>query len=74
VPSHLKERRLILLAAVLLLAGGILLFRHFNPGLPPGDQDNGGLFLPDGFESVVVVDSVGRGRHLAVRDNGDIYM
>lgn len=42
--------------------------------LPPGDPDNGGLYLPDGFEAVVVADSVGRARHLAVSDNGDIYV
>ncbi|MEX2573135.1 MAG: PQQ-dependent sugar dehydrogenase [Balneolaceae bacterium] len=43
-------------------------------GLPPGDRDNGGLVLPDGFEAVVVTDSIGPGRHLAVNDNGDIYI
>lgn len=44
-------------------------------GLPPGDPDNGGLSLPDGFEAVVVVDSIpGKARHLAVRDNGDVYV
>ena len=42
--------------------------------LPPGDPDNGGLALPDGFEAVVVADSVGKARHLAVNDNGDIYV
>lgn len=43
--------------------------------LPAGDPDNGGLFLPDGFEAVVVVDSLtGRARHMAVNDNGDIYV
>lgn len=43
--------------------------------MPPGDPDNGGLFLPDGFEAVVVVDSLkGRARHIAVNDNGDIYV
>jgi glucose/arabinose dehydrogenase/mono/diheme cytochrome c family protein len=42
--------------------------------LPPGDADNGGLALPDGFQAVVVVDSLGKARHLAVRDNGDIYV
>lgn len=42
--------------------------------LPPGDSDNGGLVLPEGFEAVVVADSIGRGRHLAVRNNGDVYM
>ncbi|HTE30427.1 MAG TPA: hypothetical protein VK666_08645, partial [Chryseolinea sp.] len=42
--------------------------------LPKGDSDNGKLVVPDGFEVVVVVDSVGRGRHIAVNENGDIYM
>lgn len=62
----------------LVLAIPVIAFLHYqgkstNP-LPKGDSNNGGLFLPDGFEAVVVVDSVGKGRHLAVRDNGDIYM
>jgi hypothetical protein len=43
-------------------------------GLPHGDADNGGLFLPGNFEAVVVVDSLGSARHLAVNDNGDIYV
>ncbi len=43
--------------------------------LPKGDPDNGGLFLPDGFEALVVVDSLeGRARHIAVNDNDDIYV
>lgn len=43
--------------------------------LPAGDPDNGGLFLPDGFEALVVVDSLeGRARHIAVNDNDDIYV
>ena len=42
--------------------------------LPPGDPYNGGLFLPDNFEALVVSDSTGRARHIAVRDNGDIYV
>lgn len=41
---------------------------------PPGDPDNGGLLLPDGFDAVVVADSIGRARHLAVNKNGDIYV
>lgn len=41
---------------------------------PPGDPDNGGLFLPENFEAVVVADSIGRARHIAVNDNGDIYV
>lgn len=38
-------------------------------------EKNGGLILPDGFDAVVVVDSLpGRARHLAVNNNGDIYV
>jgi glucose/arabinose dehydrogenase len=42
--------------------------------LPPGDKDNGGLMLPGGVEAAVVADSIGRARHIAVNDNGDIYV
>jgi glucose/arabinose dehydrogenase/cytochrome c553 len=38
------------------------------------DKDNGGLYLPDGFGVVVVIDSIGPSRHLAVKENGDIYI
>lgn len=38
-----------------------------------GDPDNGGLFLPKGFEALVVVDSIGRTRHITVSETGDIY-
>lgn len=41
---------------------------------PKTDADNGGLFLPGGFGALVVADSVGLTRHLAVNDNGDIYV
>ena len=41
--------------------------------LPMSDKDNGGLFLPGGFEAVVVVDSIGETRHIAVNENGDVY-
>ncbi len=59
-----------------LLLTGILIQCNGNKDmpLPPGDPDNGGLILPDGFEAVVVVDSIGSARHLAVNDNGDIYI
>lgn len=41
---------------------------------PKADADNGGLFLPGGFEALVVVDSIGPARHLTVKDDGDIYV
>ena len=52
----------------------LITFTQCRQGLPPGDKDNGGLFLPNKFEAVVVADSVGAARHLAVNDNGDIYV
>ncbi len=42
--------------------------------LPLSDPDNGGLFLPEKFEALAVVDSIGRTRHIAVNYNGDIYV
>lgn len=38
------------------------------------DTDNGGLTLPDGFSALVVAHEIGRGRHIDVNDNGDIYV
>ncbi|WP_276362509.1 c-type cytochrome [Daejeonella sp. H1SJ63] len=46
-----------------------------NPKLPLADKNNAGLYLPDGFEALAVVDSLkGAARHLAVNYNGDIYV
>ena len=45
-----------------------------RPALPPGSPGNGGLALPDGFEAVVVHDGVGRARHLAVTEEGIVYV
>ncbi|CAG4994365.1 hypothetical protein DYBT9275_01376 [Dyadobacter sp. CECT 9275] len=60
-------------ASLLIVAAGFT-----GPGteeLPAVNSKNGGLFLPEGFEATVVVDSLpGRARHLAVNDNGDIYV
>ena len=38
------------------------------------DEDNGGLFLPTGFQSLVVHEGVGQSRHIAVNENEDIYV
>jgi glucose/arabinose dehydrogenase len=38
------------------------------------DTGNGGITLPDGFSALVVADELGRGRHIAVNENGDIYV
>jgi glucose/arabinose dehydrogenase len=51
-----------------------IIFTKCHTGLPHGDPDNGGLMLPGNFEAVVVVDNLGGARHIAVNDNGDIYV
>lgn len=38
------------------------------------EENNGGILLPEKFGAVVVADSLGRGRHLVVNENGDIYV
>lgn len=38
------------------------------------DDDHGGLNLAPGMKAYVIADDLGRGRHVAVNDNGDIYM
>lgn len=38
------------------------------------DPDNGSIQLSDGFAAYVVADNLGRARHIAVNDNGDIYI
>ncbi|CAG5008453.1 hypothetical protein DYBT9275_04272 [Dyadobacter sp. CECT 9275] len=58
---------------ILLLGIGFKRYDQINT-LPKGDPDNGGLTLPGDFEAVVVADSVGSARHLAVNQNGDIYV
>jgi glucose/arabinose dehydrogenase len=41
---------------------------------PACDADNGGLKLPSGFCALVVADELGAARHLAVAQNGDLYV
>lgn len=38
------------------------------------DADNGGITLPEGFSALVFADEIGRGRHIDVNDNGDVYV
>jgi glucose/arabinose dehydrogenase/mono/diheme cytochrome c family protein len=38
------------------------------------DKNNGGINLPENFGAMVVADTLGRGRHLVVNENGDIYV
>ncbi len=38
------------------------------------DAENAGLTLPEGFSAIVVADDLGPGRHITVKENGDIYV
>jgi glucose/arabinose dehydrogenase len=38
------------------------------------DSDNAGLTLPTGFKALKVADSLGSARHIAVAENGDMYI
>ena len=67
LPKHFTKK-------VLVFILGLGLVSCQGPLLPKGDPDNGGLILPEGFEAVVVADSLGKARHLAVNDNGDVYL
>jgi glucose/arabinose dehydrogenase/mono/diheme cytochrome c family protein len=69
--ARFKSSYLLLLLCV--TACSMLRCRHQNH-LPLPDEDNGGLVLPASFRALVVVDSIGPARHLAVNDNGDIYV
>ena len=62
------------LALWLFCAFSSILFCQCSYSLPPGDPDKGGLFVPQGFEVVVVADNLGPARHLAVNENEDIYV
>ncbi len=37
-------------------------------------KNNAALYLPNGFDAKVMIDSLGHARHLAVNDNGDVYV
>ncbi len=62
-----------------LITGWVLLFAGCRqqdikePVILP-DQGNGGITLPENFGALIVADTLGRGRHLAVSHNGDIYI
>jgi len=63
-----------------IVAGALLILIGFSWNCArlksvPSDAPNDGLFLPDGFQALVVVDSLsGQARHIAVNSNGDIYV
>jgi len=66
--------RLLWVKVSVIILTGISLIQCTGYVTPSGDPDNGGLYLPNDFEALVVADSLGRARHLAVNINGDIYV
>lgn len=46
---------------------------QFNTNLV-SNENTAGLELAEGFEAQVFVDSLGRARHIAIRENGDVYV
>jgi glucose/arabinose dehydrogenase len=64
----------LLLAAGLTLAGRPLAAQGSTSRVPACDPDNAGLTLPAGFCALVVADSLGAIRHLAVAPNGDLFV
>src|SRR2546426_7429275 len=59
---------------VVVGGAGLLLSARRSAVLPACDPDNGGITLPAGFCAVVVADQVGAPRHLAVAQNGDLFV
>jgi len=64
----------ILLLPLLLLplvTPGACVIKNPDNGNPPDDT---GITVPPGFSSLIVADNLGQGRHIAVGENGDIYL
>ena len=63
--------RIIILSLILtgLFASCNQSAKHIEP-----DPENGGISLPEGFSAVIVADNLGRGRHMTIKENGDIYL
>ena len=47
---------------------------QFALGEDTAVDEDAGIRVPEGFDAQVFAEAVGRGRHIAVRDNGDVYV
>lgn len=52
----------------------LIAFAFMMAAVPALAQEPDGLILPPGFHASVVADGLGSIRHMAIRDNGDIYV
>jgi glucose/arabinose dehydrogenase len=80
IDGHLCQLRRCTLLASSLLGGLVLAGAAFgqtpkvalNEAMPV-DED-AGIRVPEGFDATIFAESVGRARHVAVRDNGDVFV
>ena len=72
--TSILRRRGIQLGLMAVLAILLLLCAKNRDLILTGNFQNSELLLPKGFSAVIVADSIGQGRHIAVNDNGDIYI
>ena len=74
----MKSHQSTLLAAIFIsaiaLEAGPSLAQISTFEVAPDAPEQGGIRLPAGFVATVFHDGVGRARHVAVRDNGDVYV
>lgn len=67
-------RRWFKLSAVPFLAIAAACAESQGEVLPACDPTNGGIELPEGFCATIFADELGNARHLAVADNGDVFV
>ena len=65
--NFLKKSKIGILVIIIFIAAVCGFVANIN-------SDNEELILPEGFSAVVVAETLGQGRHIAVNTNGDIYV
>jgi len=56
------------------LAAFVIILQGCSEGGLQSSTATAGLLLPEGFSATVFADDIGRARHIAVRENGDVYV
>ena len=62
------------LRATVLCSASLVSSVALSQARPACDADNGGITLPAGFCGIVVADSLGAARHIAIAPNGDLFV
>lgn len=57
-----------------LLLSAFLFLNAFTKHATKKDSDPGKIILPKGFSSTIIAENLGHARHIAVTNNGDIYV